>query len=443
MYWKKPKSRSIALFTDIRLYFEALELASVQEYITFQILIDELPQRVKGLLFVKNQSTRGMTDLIREFRNFGWLRGLKHSSASIDTARHQITEKGLRAYNLSKANPKQFLRHLTCEMHLLYTIPGWFVDRLWKINPVGQGEIIVPTPIQSWRPQSRAWENNGWDSELKEQTQSTFEVIQRLSPGGLPIDIDAWLKSVEFSWDRLSNLKRRKVAQGNREDPNVEKRKMKTFTPRRRLAMAMQEAAVGFFFSNIYKPKELKDFATNREPLKPRTYMTWCPRLESLELIFYTDSHPLAPGRVLFPTSVFREEALTTKFEKLDIKNPLKKSLYLHTPRWEELKNIFNKTLFAEHQKTFSRVGSLYVPLLDVRDEVCRQLRLSASTFDKFLTNAIKESLFTNSSVSISLETDIREDQRAAHRMIRRPVFFNGTPHSLIAIAQTRLVKEN
>lgn len=441
-YWNKPKSRSIALFTDIRLYFEALELAHSQEYISVNELIEEMPQRVKGLLFVRNQSSRGMTDLVREFRNFGWLSKVRYSSSSSDNPKYKLTTTGKNAFLLSKSNKIKFTRHLTVAMHGIYTIPGWFVDRLWAINPEGQGEIIIPFPVQSWRPKSQEWEDNSWNTELKNQTAQSHEIIQRLSPGSLPIQIDDWVNSVESAWERLGNLKRRKVAQEKLDDPGIEKRKMKTFAPRRRLAMAMQEAAVSFFFSNIFPVGGRKDFAINRPPLKPRTYMAWCPRLESLELIFYTDSHPKAPGRVIFPTSVFRNQARADTFEKLEIKNPDDMSLYLHSPKWDLLRESFTDILIAEHHKTFSRVGSLYVPLLDVRDEVCRQLRLSASTFDKYLEKVIRESLSRNTSLSISLETDIREDQRGAHRLIRRPVFFNGTPHSLIAITQPRSARE-
>ncbi|WP_028581400.1 hypothetical protein [Desulfogranum japonicum] len=442
-YWNKPKSRSIALFNDIRLYFEALELAHSQEYITVQELIDEMPQRVKGLLFVRNQSSRGMTDLVREFRNFGWLKRIKYSSSQTNNSKYALTNEGEKAYRLSKSDKVRFIRYLTRKMHNVYTIPGWFVDRLWTINPEGQGEVIVPTPVQSWRPHSKAWEDNSWSKDLINQTANSHEIIQRLSPGSLPIPIDAWISLVEISWNRLSNLKQRKVAKDKKDDSSIEKRKMKTFAPRRRLAMAMQEAAVSFFFSNKFSKNEKRDFAINRPPLKPRTYMAWCPRLEALELLFYTDSHPKAPGRIIFPTSVFRISNDSEKFEKLDIQNPVGKTLYLHTPKWDSLRDSFTEILVAEHHKTFSRVGSLYVPLLDVRDEVCRQLRLSAEHFDKFLHNIIRESLSCTASLSISLETDIREDQRAAHRLIRRPVIFNGTPHSLIAITQPRSNKEN
>jgi hypothetical protein len=105
------------------------------------------------------------------------------------------------------------------------------------------------------------------------------------------------------------------------------------------------------------------------------------------------------------------------------------------------MKAHFLDILVQEHQRAYTRVGSLYVSLQDVRDEVCRQLRLSAACFDDFMDRALRESLRPDSRFSISVETDIREDQRSAHRLIRRPVWVGGTPHSLIAITEIREVE--
>jgi hypothetical protein len=178
------------------------------------------------------------------------------------------------------------------------------------------------------------------------------------------------------------------------------------------------------------------DFQKNDVPLAPRTYMAWCPRLESLELIFYTDVHPLIPGRLLFPTSVFKDEMTgNSQYEVINmINDPSGKLLNLHQPNWNSIRELFFNTLIQEHQRSYSRVGSLYVSLLDVRDEVCRQLRISAACFDTFIEKALRESIRSETDVSISVETDIREDQMSAHRLIRRPVWIEGIPHSLIAI---------
>jgi hypothetical protein len=84
-------------------------------------------------------------------------------------------------------------------------------------------------------------------------------------------------------------------------------------------------------------------------------------------------------------------------------------------------------------------MGTLYVSLLDVRDEVCRQLRLSTTIFDKFLAHAFRESLHSEAAQSISIESDVREDQRSGSGLLRRPVWIDGVPYSLVAIGKTNL----
>lgn len=437
--WHTPDRREVGLFTDLSLFSEALELASEQGVITKYYLMEELSQRVRGLLFVENQSSRGVERLIRELRSFKWLQPVTGSSKSLDGAKFKLTYQGEEALKIFGRDRKDFLRHLTVQMHKIYIIPGWFVHRLWVINPGGQGEVVIPTPPRDWRPNSRQWEDNNWTDELTIQTKRSFQTIAAVFPGAFPIEEKVWSEKVKKAWDRLSNLKRRTVAQPSSEVAGKEKEKMKTYTPRRRLAMAMREAAVKLLFSNVPPNGAEPDFGMRREPLLPRTYMAWCPRLESLELMFYTDAHPQIPGRLIFPTSVFRPSAPTDMFEQLStIRNPDDESLWLHQPEWNSIKDSFLRVLVQEHQGAYTRVGSLYVPLLDVRDEVCRQLRLSAACFDDFIEKALRESLSPESRLSISVETDIREDQRSAHRLIRRPVWIGKTPHSLIAITEVR-----
>ena len=177
----------------------------------------------------------------------------------------------------------------------------------------------------------------------------------------------------------------------------------------------------------------------SKPPLAPRNYMGWCPRLEALELIFYTDVHPSIPGRLIFPTSVFRKNAPEERFEKIGyIGDPNGKSLWLHRPMWKLIKDDFLHILRQEHLRVSIRAGSLYVSILDIRDEVCRQLRLSTASFNEFIEESLRESVLPTSQWSISVETDIREDQRSAYQLLRRPVWIDGTPHSLIAITESR-----
>ncbi len=443
--WPSPKSRSLGLFTDLKLFYEALELALERGEVTYELLEEELSQRLQGLLFIEKQSAAAARDLIRELKNFYWITPVNGSHRrSSDYATYKLTDQGRYALSLYQDHKnREALRALTTEMQKLYTIPAWFVHRLWQINPKRQGEVVVPAPPRDWNTKSRSWEDNDWTADLANQTKRSLYITEEVCPGALPIHEHKWENLVKAAWYRLSHLNPKSVSMITREPSNGQTTTVKTYTPRRRLAFAMREAAVKYLFGNISPNGHKEDFGISKPPIAPRTYMGWCPRLESLELIFYTDAHPLIPGRLLFPTSVFRTAASLDRFEKLDyITEPEGKALWLHRPKWRLMRDEFHKILHQEHKRVSSRVGSLYVSLLDVRDEVCRQLRVSAACFDEYLEEALRESVLPTSHWSISVETDIREDQRGAPQLYRRPVWINGTPHSLIAMTETNQTRQ-
>lgn len=439
--WPVPQSRTVGLFTDMRLFYEALELAFERQTISSRVLEMELSQRLQRLLFVEKQSTRAAKDLIRELRQFSWIRPTEDSYRQpAENAKYQLTESGQSALNLYQLNQKrEFLRALTSQMQKIYVIPGWFVDRLWAVNPGRQGEIVIPTPPRDWNPSSLKWMDNKWSEFLSVPTARCLAQIADVCPGAFPVEEEKWMKSVQAAWGRLSNLKPRNPSAANHENDRGSNKNLK-YSPRRRLAFAMREAAVKLLFGYLPPGLDYNWLGGSTPSLAPRTYMGWCPRLEALELIFYTDAHPLIPGRLIFPTSVFRVSAPNAQFERVDsIQDPVGRHLWLHRPKWEYLRIDFLRLLQQEHLRVSARVGSLYVSLLDVRDEVCRQLRISASCFDEYLEEALRESILPESRWSISVETDIREDQRGAPQLLRRPVWLHGTPSSLIAITEVRV----
>jgi hypothetical protein len=199
----------------------------------------------------------------------------------------------------------------------------------------------------------------------------------------------------------------------------------------------MREAAIRLLFDRIPYGAAQPDFAGSGPPLSPRTFMAWCPRLESLEFIFYTDWHSSVYGRLLFPTAAFRLGSPSSQFEMVPgIVHPDGSNLFLHQPEWSTIRQLFWDTLVAVHRRISLRVRSLYVSLLDVRDEICRRLRLSAARFDDFLALALQELPDQELPWSVSIETDIREEQRSGYGLLRRPIYIQGVPHTLIAVAR-------
>jgi hypothetical protein len=428
--WDKPKSRNVGLFIDLSLYSEALKITAERASITALHLRQELSQRTRGLLFVEEQSERVARDLARELNEFGWLQRSNGSGRSVENTLYTLTPDG---NEILRLNDRQVRRHLAVKMHERYTIPGWFIARLWKINPTGQGEVILPSPPSDWRPKARPWDEKEWTDDLTVQVKKASRMAEIVCPGSFPISDDIWVQAVSEAWRHLGTWKQKRKADASGE-------KIRTFSPRRRLALAMRRAAIEILFNVVPFGRQEVDIWSNKQPLFPRAFTVWCPRLADLEFVFYTDKHPNIVGRLIFPTSVFRQDAPSPPFEKVsDIQSPEKDFLWLYQPDWKGQRDIFLQTLIQTHRLISQRMGTLYVSLLDVRDEVCRQLRLSTTIFDKFLAHAFRESLHSEAAQSISIESDVREDQRSGSGLLRRPVWIDGVPYSLVAIGKTNL----
>ena len=86
--------------------------------------------------------------------------------------------------------------------------------------------------------------------------------------------------------------------------------------------------------------------------------------------------------------------------------------LYIHSPKWEEFKKLFIETLVEVYQKYYNKQTIIYISLQDIRDEVCRLLRINPHTFELFLQKTYELSILHKIRYSISLETDLRLDMK-------------------------------
>lgn len=412
----KPR-RSPGLFTDMTLYKDAMEITFEYREISKKQLKLELSRRVKGLVYIAELSNRVLSDLMGELYHFGWVRISKNKNYELTPDGEAFREKIVKGES-------GYYERLIIELDKLYGVPGRFINRLWELNAEGQGELLIPKPLKSWKPSSRKWEDNDWNNECEFQTGEIWHYIRQVSPKAFPVQLQCWLAIVKKSWERLSQVKPRDIAKPRDRAGLVIKEKMKTYSPRLRLSLAMKEAAV----ENFFQEEGLA--------LSLRNYMAWCPRLAELGLLFYTDFHPQAPGRYLFPVSVFMRNCSYDSYSKIaEIKNKVGECLFLHRPvPGAHFSGDFTKALYDEYQKTYNRVRSIYVPLMDVRDEVCRRLKLSASQFDNWLESFLKNTGGETGEFSVSIESDIREDQRSGYQILRRPVFISGKSYSLFAM---------
>lgn len=436
--WPIPPSRSFNDLSDCGLYAEVFQVASREAPISAAKLMSSdqgLRQRMRRLHLVQFPTKTNIAALLHALETFGWL-----SEDGANRGQYTLTTEGHRVAEESASDPTGFRRQLAAKLHERYIIPGWFVARLHALNPNGQGEVVLPAPPKSKGTERRLWNRTEWPNEYDNIVIGSAERANEVFPGSFPISMDRWMPEVRRRWLRL----------GGGRPPVARRRKRKarqkretTFGTRERLVHAMREAAVYLMFGVREFGRRLPDFRTEKPPIPPRGFRVWCPRLDELEFIFYTDYHPAVPGRLLVPCGAFRRSAQSPPFEPLEtIKDPYQRCLWLYQPRWEDIQGQFIRVLQETYRRFSTQSGSMYVSLLNVRDEVCRQLRLSSNLFDSLLQIAYQEtlrsSMASRKTISISLESDITPEQQGAVGLNRRPVYIHNVPHSLIAIATTR-----
>ena len=427
--WPTPKLYGVGHFTEFNLYREALSIAISKGYISKDILIREIPQRIKGLIVVDSISRTYYQDLIRELLHYQFIE--KTHKQNDNTDRYSITPSGLEYIKLCDTNQEKASDFLLKVMQEVFVTPAWFVARLWELNPKGQGQIVIPLPIKEWHPKACKWNDNLWTDELNDVSITTAKLIQQRIQGAFPFEIEQWCNELKNEYIRLGK-QHPKTNNTEIDESDVH------YSQRNRLSLAMKTIAVRKFFSRTNPQTNRMDFPNKRSDMTHRSFMVWCPRLESFNMIFYTDNNPEIPGRLLFPISSFREQADTSRFTKKEfVKDANNHHLWLHTPKWENIKQEFIETLIEVYETYYDKQTIIYISLQDIRDEVCRLLRISPTLFETFLQKTYELSIRREIRHTISLETDLRLDMKL--QINRRGVFLNGIMYSLIAIKPSEL----
>lgn len=422
--WPTPKLYGVGNFTEFSLYQVALTIAKINGYINQKVLISEFPQRIKGLIVVDSISTTSYQYLIRELLHFQFIEKLHKSSEK--TEKYSITYSGEEYLNLCATNSQEALNILLEKMQDVFITPAWFVKRLWELNKIGQGQIVIPLPLKEWHPKSRVWSEKNWNNDLERVSRDTANLIQKKIPGAFPFDIDKWVFALKEEYVRLGRQK----PKGNIPDMKDEDIH---FSVRNRLSLAMKTVAVREFFSRNNPQTGNFDFPNKRSDMTHRSFMVWCPRLAAFDMIFYTDNNPEIPGRLLFPVSVFKHDNNRISYIKKNfITDPNGHTLFIHSPKWENFGELFIETLVEVYQKYYNKQTIIYISLQDIRDEVCRLLRINPHTFEQFLQKTYELSILHKIPYSISLETDLRLDMKI--QINRRGVYLNGILYSLIAL---------
>ncbi len=417
--WPAPSLYGVGHFTEFNLYRETLSIAKSKGFIDKALLVREIPQRVKGLVLVDSISETVYMDLIRELTHFEFIQ--KESKNE-----YGITREGLEYLELCVTNKEIAQDRLLERMQEVFVTPAWFINRLWELNPDNQGQVVIPMPLKYPPLKSRKWADSVWTDELTAISRETIRWIQKKITGCFPYDEELWIEDLRNEYQRLGAQKPRK---NNSEIPD----KDVNYSQRNRLSLAMKTIAVRKFFSRCNPVNKNVDFLNKRSDMTHRSFMVWCPRLENFSLMCYTDNNPEIPGRLLYPISSFKTVNTSVSFtSKPFLRDNDGRALFIHTPRWDDIKSEFIATLLEVYQNYYNKQTIIYISLQDIRDEVCRLLRISPYLFETFLQTTYEMSVKHEIKYSISLETDIRLDMKV--KINRRGVYLNGVMYSLIAI---------
>jgi len=416
--WNSPKLFGVGQFVEMRLYGIVLTIVKSFGYLTIDLLQQEIPERIKGLIVVNTISKRTCDDLIRELLYFEFLKRNKISNI------YSITDEGNSYLELLAHAPQRAKDLLLKKTQEVFITPGWFVNRLWELNPKGQGQIVIPTPVRSsiGKLSSRVWDDYQWNPQVDTATEETYNQIKKALPTSFPIDYEVWRKKVRMEYERLGTLK-----------PKTRKR-TPHFSSRKRLSLAMQNVSVKYFFSKVNPLTDELELPDNkRSDMTHRAFMIWCPRLEYFNLLVYTDYLDAIPGRLVYPISKFKDIKFYQGFSEIPfIENPKYQHLYMYHPSWGQIRNTFITVLYNVYQRLYREQWIIYVSIQDIRDEVCRQLRFSPADFEDFLSRSYQCSLKREIEYSISLETDLRLDMKV--QLNRRGVIIDNKMFTLIAI---------
>ena len=86
--WPAPKLYGVGNFTEFGLYQVALTIAKINGFINQEVLMSEIPQRIKGLVVVDSISSTSYQYLIRELLHFQFI--AKQYNASEKTEKYAL-----------------------------------------------------------------------------------------------------------------------------------------------------------------------------------------------------------------------------------------------------------------------------------------------------------------------------------------------------------------
>ncbi len=187
--WGRPQSRDFKALGDILVYAEVLHVACAEPFVTEEKLLspeEGLRNRFRKPFLVQAPTKTNVRAVLSLLQRFGWL-------SADDKLRFTITPEGRL---VARSSPQTFRRLVAENLHRTYTVPGWFVSRLYELNTAGQGEIVLPAPPKQLGLGRREWARGDWTRELDDVVRAAAAQANQLLAGAFPVEGAVWLGKV-------------------------------------------------------------------------------------------------------------------------------------------------------------------------------------------------------------------------------------------------------
>jgi len=380
-----PSGGSIARESDPRVLAQIIEVLEQHGPSTTRQLSARLSERN-----VKLEPDKART-IQREFQFLGWLEP--------EASRWSLTRDGKALANTHPmARVDAFARRLALanEQHNQQVVSR-LLQRMWDLNPSGQGAVILPQPPLGAVLDSLTTLRSllvrqfpRWSQDLQQQMAGfvepeTFEPI-----------IEVIVESLTSRWEEMRPHERRN----------------------RTLAL-ITERFVELMFGHIMTASDVE---------------IWQSRLDWAGLTHTARHLPGLAGQVWFPVGAFRPtgDDAFTPVEGLTSRGL---TFYRYTPTGTGFQARFGDTLLEGYREQQRQERVEYVSLLAVRDWVCYRLRISHAIFESTLQDVFPRALRGELGFTIALEVDITPIERERLRKSRaRAVVIDSVPRYIIAM---------
>ena len=313
-------------------------------------------------------------------------------------------KEGIRAFNLS-------VFRLMEDAHKAFRT---LVEFLYKANSKGSGVLVFPhySPLELHF-------NRRHIQTTKDMTHYTESLMKKLKG-----DIERYLKRNVDLTEKNQELLEKITHDGLLSESSSERFDPKEYN---KITKRIRDFWVSYFLQELY-----------RCPYSMTSFDMWGYRARQIGIIQATESYPFITGKLVYPTSVVRNDVHSEDFSEI-FDYPDGKHLFIHKPTLVEEENSpykdkFIDTLVNGYFDLKRRVRYNFVNLVSLREIVCFRLKISMLTFEETLNEIYLLNISGQLNIHISLEVDKLPEETSVMYMKREPVMVDGSYRNIIAI---------